>query len=73
LNLNHPSSIIGRTYTPILEPETDYEKNGIINNVVFSCGAIVMENTLYFYYGAGDKVTALASLRLSELLERLKP
>jgi predicted GH43/DUF377 family glycosyl hydrolase len=73
LNLNHPSSIIGRTYTPILEPETDYEKNGIINNVVFSCGATVMENTLYFYYGAGDKVTALASLRLSELLERLKP
>jgi predicted GH43/DUF377 family glycosyl hydrolase len=73
LNLNDPLSVIGRTYTSILEPETDYEKNGIVSNTVFSCGAAVIENTLYFYYGAGDKVVALATIRLNELLERLKP
>ena len=48
--------MIGRTYVPILEPETDYEKKGIVNNVVFSCGAVVIENKLFFYYGAVDKV-----------------
>ncbi len=73
LDLNDPLCVIGRTYTNILEPETDYEKNGIVNNTVFSCGAAVMENTLYFYYGAGDKVTALATIGLNDLLEKLKP
>ncbi|MGD0780112.1 MAG: hypothetical protein ABR954_04940 [Dehalococcoidales bacterium] len=73
LGLNDPLSVIGRTYTNILEPETDYEKNGIVNNVVFSCGAVVIQNTLYFYYGGGDKVTAVATVEMDELLEKLKP
>jgi beta-1,2-mannobiose phosphorylase / 1,2-beta-oligomannan phosphorylase len=73
LGLNDPLSVIGRTYTNILEPETDYEKNGIVNNVVFSCGAVVIQNTLYFYYGGGDKVTAVATVEMNELLEKLKP
>jgi predicted GH43/DUF377 family glycosyl hydrolase len=73
LNLNDPMRIIGRTYTAILEPETDYERNGIVNNAVFSCGGAVIENTLYLYYGGADKVTAVATVRLNELLEKLKP
>jgi len=73
LDLNDPLRVIGRTYTDILQPETDYEKNGIVNNTVFSCGAVVIENTLYFYYGGGDKVIAVATLQLNELLEKLKP
>jgi predicted GH43/DUF377 family glycosyl hydrolase len=73
LSLNDPLHVIGRTYIPLLEPETDYEKNGVVNNVVFSCGAVVIENKLFFYYGAADKVIAVATVSLSELLEKLKP
>jgi beta-1,2-mannobiose phosphorylase / 1,2-beta-oligomannan phosphorylase len=73
LGLNDPLSVIGRTYTTIMEPETDYEKNGIVNNVVFSCGAAVIQNTLYFYYGGADKVTGVATIEMNELLEKLKP
>jgi predicted GH43/DUF377 family glycosyl hydrolase len=73
LSSKDPLNVIGRTYTNILEPEVDYEKNGIINNVVFSCGAAVIQNTLFVYYGGGDKVTAVATIRLDELLEKLKP
>jgi predicted GH43/DUF377 family glycosyl hydrolase len=56
-----------------LEPETDYERKGIVNNVVFSCGAVVIENKLFFYYGAADKAIDVATLPLSELLDKLRP
>jgi predicted GH43/DUF377 family glycosyl hydrolase len=73
LGLDDPLSVIGRTYSTIFEPETDYEKNGLVNNVVFSCGAVVIQDTLHFYYGGGDKVTAVATIGLNELLDKLKP
>jgi predicted GH43/DUF377 family glycosyl hydrolase len=73
LKLDDPLQVIGRTYVPILEPETDYEKNGIVNNAVFSCGAVVIKNKLFFYYGGADKVVAVATVGLSTLLDKLKP
>jgi predicted GH43/DUF377 family glycosyl hydrolase len=73
LNFNDPLRVIGRTHIPILEPETDYEKNGVVNNAVFSCGAVVIENKLFFYYGAADKVIAVATIALSKLVDKLKP
>jgi beta-1,2-mannobiose phosphorylase / 1,2-beta-oligomannan phosphorylase len=73
LRLDDPLQVVGRTYVPILEPETDYERRGIVNNVVFSCGAVVMENKIFFYYGAADKVIAVATLPISELVDKLRP
>jgi len=73
LDLNDPLSVIGRTYSTILEPETEYEKSGIVNNVVFSCGAVVIQDTLYFYYGGGDKVIAVATIEMNVLLDKLRP
>ena len=73
LKLDDPLQVIGRTFVPILEPETDYEKNGIVNNAVFSCGAVVIKNKLFFYYGGADKVVAVATVGLSTLLDKLKP
>jgi predicted GH43/DUF377 family glycosyl hydrolase len=73
LRLDDPLHVIGRAHIPILEPETDYEKGGVVNNAVFSCGAVVIGNKLFFYYGAADKVIAVATIALSELLDKLKP
>ena len=73
LELDNPLNIINRTYTSILEPVMEYEKHGIVDNAVFSCGATVIENTLFFYYGAADKVIALATVEFSKLLDDLKP
>ena len=73
LKLDDPLQVIGRTFFPILEPETDYEKKGIVNNAVFSCGEVVIKNKLFFYYGGADKVIAVATVGLSTLLDKLKP
>jgi beta-1,2-mannobiose phosphorylase / 1,2-beta-oligomannan phosphorylase len=73
LALDDPLSVIGRTYSTIMEPEAEYEKYGIVNNVVFSCGAVVIQDTLYFYYGGGDKVIGVATIGMNDLLEKLRP
>lgn len=71
LKLDEPDKVIGRTKFPIMEPEMDYEKFGIVNNVVFTCGAVVMKSRLYIYYGAADKVIGGASISLQKLLKSL--
>jgi predicted GH43/DUF377 family glycosyl hydrolase len=47
--------------------ETEHERRGIVNNVVFSCGAVVNENKIFLYCGAADKVIAVATLPIYEL------
>lgn len=67
-----PWKILYRSEEPILVPETEYEKKGYVNNVVFSCGAIDFKNMYYIYYGAADTKVAVASVDKKELMEYLK-
>lgn len=71
LDLKHPEKVIGRSRNPLFEPETPYEKEGIVPNVVFPCGSIIIGQELFIYYGGGDRVIGVASLNVSELLETL--
>ena len=71
MDLKFPERVIGRTRSPLLEPETPYEKNGIVPNVVFPCGSVVIGEKLVIYYGAADRVMGVASLELSQLLKEL--
>ncbi len=72
LDLKNPKKIIGRTDHPIFEPETVYEKNGDVSNVVFPCGAVLIKNDIFIYYGGGDKVTGVATIKLKEIMRMLK-
>jgi predicted GH43/DUF377 family glycosyl hydrolase len=71
LDLEVPTNILGRTRTPILSPEEQYELNGDVNNVVFPTGACILDNMLFVYYGAADKVCCLATIELKEILDYL--
>jgi predicted GH43/DUF377 family glycosyl hydrolase len=71
LDPSDPRKILGRTKEPLLEPEKDYELQGIIPNVVFSCGAVVMNGIIYLYYGGCDTVVGVATMPLSDLLNVL--
>jgi predicted GH43/DUF377 family glycosyl hydrolase len=57
---------------PILEPEAPYEDSGLRPGTVFSCGAVVIKDELFVYYGAGDTDVAVASVNLEKLLTALK-
>ncbi len=72
LDINDPTRILFRSAYPILEPEEYYENNGFKWGVVYSCGAVVKNGTLFVYYGGADKVVGVATIKLAELLEDLK-
>ena len=68
LDLNDPSKVIARRKVPILEPETPYELYGQVNNVVFPCGAAIIGEDLFVYYGGADSVIGVATMKVEDLL-----
>ncbi|MFA6005009.1 MAG: hypothetical protein WC775_00805 [Patescibacteria group bacterium] len=72
LDLSNPGTVLSRSEYPLMEPETEYEKNGIVNNVVFPCGVALQNDTAYIYYGAADKVVCLSTIDFPALVAYLK-
>ena len=70
--LNNPQKMIGRTKGFILEPATDYERNGLVPNVTFPSGAVLVKDEIWVYYGAADTVVGLATGKTADLLKAIK-
>lgn len=64
-------TVIARSADPLFEPKEQYELEGEVNNVVFPCGAVILKDTLYIYYGGADKVIGVATVPLQKLLASL--
>lgn len=71
LDLENPLKIIGKTPSPILEPEYDFEIKGYYNGCVFPTGNVIVDDTLFVYYGGADKYVCLATCPVNDLLEYL--
>ena len=71
LDLKDPAIVLARSSDAIFEPEEEYEKIGIVNNVVFPCGLIVKDKMVYIYYGGADKVVGVATMKLDILVGAL--
>ena len=69
LDLDDPTRVIARSPEPILEPEEAWEREGSVPMVVFPNGAVVIDGTLFVYYGGGDTVTAVATAGLNEMID----
>ena len=59
--------MVSRQREPILEPELDWEINGHVPNVVFSCGHALLDDDLYVYYGGADRVIGVAAINLNDI------
>lgn len=71
LDLEHPETVIARAPNPILEPEADYENHGHKMGVVYVCGAVEKDGTLFVYYGASDRTLAVATANLERFVSSL--
>ncbi|MEA3326350.1 MAG: glycosidase [Chloroflexota bacterium] len=67
LDLEHPEKVITRQTEPILEPELEWEINGYIPNVVFSCGQAVFDDEIYVYYGGADTQIGVAKMPFADI------
>ena len=66
-----PSRVLCRSAIPILAPREYYERVGDVNNVVFSCGAILEDDgqELKIYYGASDTSICIGTANINELMQ----
>ncbi len=72
LDYDDPRKVLARTDEPVFEPETEYEKVGVVPNVVFPCGAVDVNGTIFMYYGGADEVIGVATMKVNDLLNLLK-
>ncbi|MBO5027629.1 MAG: glycosidase [Clostridia bacterium] len=72
LDLNDPTKILARTKDFVMEPEFDYEINGIWTGCVFPTGIVEKDGLVYMYYGCADKFVAVATVPLDELLTHMQ-
>jgi len=49
----------------------DNSRSGYVPNVVYSCGAMVHDDTLIIPYALSDQQTAIALVSLREILNKL--
>ncbi len=68
LDQNDPTKILHRCNYPILEPNAHYENHGAKSGVVYVCGAVIKEDTLFVYYGGADSVVCVATENIDEFL-----
>lgn len=66
-----PEKILARCTEPILEPDEHYENEGLKAGVVYVCGAVIKDETLFVYYGGADTTVAVATAPLGEFLDQL--
>src|SRR3989344_4498488 len=63
LDINDPTKVLYRSAAPVLSPDEPYENHGK-PGIVYACGAVVRDGTLFVYYGGADKVVCVATAPL---------
>lgn len=71
LDLKDPTKVLARTKAPILEPLAPYENEGWKSGVVYPCGAVIIKDRLFVYYGGADTVVCVATAELENFLKHL--
>lgn len=72
LDIDKPEIVKYCASTPVLEPDERYENEGFKAGVVYACGSLIKDDTLYLYYGASDTSVAVATANLKIFLTQLK-
>ncbi|MHC2999505.1 glycoside hydrolase family 130 protein [Microbacterium sp. HJ5] len=67
LDAEDPSRVVARTPEPLLAPETDDERSGIVPNVVFPTAIEEVDGRLFVFYGMADSKIGVALLERTDL------
>ena len=72
LDLEDPRRVVAQLDEPLVHPDGPL-RDGYVPNVVYTCGAIVHEGTLWLPFGVGDARIRVGSIELAELLDAMTP
>ena len=74
LDADDPRKVVARSAQPILEPLEPFERTGLFNETVFSCGHVELgDGRIRMYYGAADSVIAAADFDVRDIVNSLEP
>ncbi len=62
LDPRDPARVLARTAEPLLEPETEEEREGVVGNVVFPTAIEEVDGVTYVFYGMADARIGVARL-----------
>lgn len=71
LDLDEPQRVIGQTDEPVIVPETEFERDGFVPNVVFPTAIVERGGSYLVYYGAADSAVGVLELSKNTLLAKL--
>lgn len=72
LKTDEPHIELYRSRFPIMEPDQWYDNDGFKAGVVYPCGAVIIKDQLFVYYGGADSYVCVATANLNQFLEKLK-
>jgi predicted GH43/DUF377 family glycosyl hydrolase len=70
LDLDDPTQVIASLEEPLITPD---DRAGYVPNVVYSCGGLIHDGTLWIPHGVGDNRIRVASVRVDELIAAMTP
>ncbi len=70
LDLEDPTKVIGSTTTPLLTPNIE-QPGGYVPNAIYSCGAVVVGDTMVLPYSIADQSIAIVTLSVASLINRM--
>jgi beta-1,2-mannobiose phosphorylase / 1,2-beta-oligomannan phosphorylase len=68
LDLEDPRKVLHRSEKWVFGPREPYERSGDVNDVVFPCGWVVVDDELRIYYGGADTSVSMASAKMNDIL-----
>lgn len=71
LKIDDPTQVLVRSVSPIIRPDMWYDNQGFKSGVVYPCGAVIKDGTLFVYYGGADSHVCLATANLDQFLANL--
>jgi len=69
LDLQDPRKVLHRSEGWVFGPLEPYERSGDVNDVVFPCGWVLVNDELRIYYGSADTSVSMASAKIIDILE----
>jgi len=72
LDLDDPRRRLAELPRPLLFPN-ESERDGYVPNVVYSCGSLLRNRTLYVPYGMADQAISYFTVDVGELVAAMEP
>ena len=70
LDLEDPAKVAGALEEPLVIPN-EYEREGYVPNVVYTCGALIHNDEVVIPYALSDTSSGIATVGLGALLDRM--